>query len=104
VPGYNLMGIAKAALEHTSRYLAAELGAQKIRVNTISGGPLRTLAAAAVGGIGEVFEHYRKRSPLRRNLDGSEVGTVAAFLLSDRASAITGENVHVDMGYSIIGV
>lgn len=104
IPGYNIMGIAKAALEHTARYLAAELGKSHIRVNTISGGPLRTLAASAVGGISEVFEHYKRKSPLQRNLDGEEVGNTAVFLLSDQASAITGENIHVDCGYSIIGV
>jgi len=104
IPGYNVMGIAKAALEHTSRYLAAELGRKKIRVNTISGGPLRTLAASAVGGINDVFEHYKHKSPMHRNIEGEEVGNTAVFLLSNQASAITGENLHVDCGYSIIGV
>ncbi len=104
VPGYNIMGIAKAALEHTSRYLAAELGEKKIRLNTISGGPLRTLAASAVGGIGFMFEHHARKAPLKRNIEGEEVGQVAAFLLSDLASAITGENIHVDCGFNIIGI
>ncbi len=104
IPGYNIMGIAKAALEHTARYLALELGRKKIRVNTISGGPLRTLAASAVGGISAVFDHYKHKSPLGRNIEGEEVGNTAVFLLSDQSSAITGENIHVDCGYSTIGV
>lgn len=104
VPGYNLMGIAKAALEHTTRYLAAELGERKIRVNAISGGPLRTLAAMAVGGIGFMFEHHARKAPLKRNIDGEEVGHTAAFLLSDRASGITGEVIHVDSGFNIMGI
>ncbi len=104
VPGYNVMGIAKAALEHTTRYLAAEMGAKNIRINSISGGPLRTLAAMAVGGIGVMFEHHAKKAPLKRNIEGEEVGDTAVFLLSDRASAITGEIIHVDSGYNIVGV
>ena len=104
IPGYNIMGIAKAALEHTARYLAAELGEKNIRVNTISGGPLRTLAASAVGGIAEMHEHQERKASLRRNIRGEEVGDTATFLLSDRASAITGENIHVDAGFSIIGL
>lgn len=104
IPGYNLMGIAKAALEHTARYLAAELGDKKIRVNTISGGPLRTLAASAVGGITQMFEHQQRKAPLRRNIDGEEVGNTAVYLLSDLASAVTGENIHVDAGFSIVGL
>lgn len=103
-PGYNVMGIAKAALEHATRYLAAELGAKAIRVNTISGGPLRTLAAMAVGGISEMFDHYEKKAPLQRNIEGDEVGNTAVFLASDMSTAITGETFHVDAGYSIIGV
>jgi enoyl-[acyl-carrier protein] reductase I len=104
IPGYNIMGVAKAALEHTTRYLAADLGPHKIRVNTISGGPLRTLAAAAVSGISEVFEHQRKRSALRRNIEGEEVGNTAVYLLSDLSSAVTGANIHVDAGFSIMGI
>lgn len=104
IPGYNVMGIAKAALEHTARYLASELGEKNIRVNTISGGPLRTLAASAVGGIGQMHEHQERKSPMRRNIRGEEVGDVAAFLLSDMASAVTGENIHVDAGFSIVGL
>ncbi len=104
IPGYNIMGIAKTALEHTARYLAADLGEKNIRVNTISGGPLRTLAASAVGGISEMFEHQQRKAPLRRNIDGDEVGRTAVYLLSDMASGITGENIHVDAGFSIVGL
>jgi enoyl-[acyl-carrier protein] reductase I len=104
IPGYNVMGIAKAALEHTARYLAGELGEKKIRVNTISGGPLRTLASSAVGGITQMFEHQQRKAPLRRNIDGEEVGNTAAYLLSDLSSAVTGENIHVDAGFSIVGL
>lgn len=104
IPGYNIMGIAKAALEHTTRYLASELGEKNIRVNAISGGPLRTLAAAAVGGISEMFEHQQRKAPLKRNIQGEEVGRTAVYLLSDMSSAVTGETIHVDAGFSIIGL
>jgi enoyl-[acyl-carrier protein] reductase I len=104
VPGYNVMGVAKAALECSARYLAAELGERKIRVNTISGGPLRTLASSAVGGIDTMLEHTPRRAPLRRNIEGSEVGSAAVFLLSDLASGVTGENLYVDCGVNTIGV
>lgn len=104
VPGYNVMGVAKSALESSARYLAAELGAHNIRVNTISGGPLRTLASSAVGGIDDMLEHTPARSPLRRNIEGAEVGNAAVWLLSDLASGVTGESLHVDCGVNIIGV
>jgi enoyl-[acyl-carrier protein] reductase I len=104
IPGYNLMGIAKAALEHTTRYLAAELGESNIRVNAISGGPLRTLAAMAVGGISEMFDHQARKAPLKRNIDGEEVGNTAAYLLSDLSSGVTGEVIYVDAGFNIIGL
>lgn len=104
VPGYNVMGVAKAALECTMRYLAAELGERNIRVNTISGGPLRTLASSAVGGIDTMLEHTPERAPLRRNVEGSDVGGVAAFLVSDLASGVTGENIYVDCGVNTIGI
>jgi enoyl-[acyl-carrier protein] reductase I len=104
IPGYNIMGIAKAALEHTTRYLAYELGEKNIRVNTISGGPLRTLAAMAVGGISEVFEHQAKKAALRRNITGEEVGHTAVYLLSDLSSGVTGETIHVDAGFSLVGL
>ncbi|HVZ93051.1 MAG TPA: enoyl-ACP reductase [Phycisphaerales bacterium] len=104
VPGYNVMGVAKAALECTSRYLAAELGREKIRVNTISGGPLRTLASSAVGGIDTMLEHTPARAPLGRNIEGNEVGDTAAWLVSDMSSGVTGENIYVDAGVNTIGV
>lgn len=102
--GYNVMGVAKAALEHSTRYLAADLGERGIRVNAISGGPLRTASAMAVGGIREMFDMQAERSPLGRNIEGEEAGDVAAFLLSDRASAITGEVLHVDAGFHVTGM
>lgn len=104
VPGYNVMGVAKAALESTSRYLAFELGPQKIRVNTISAGPVRTLSAMAVGGIDEMFAHQERKSPLKRNIDGDEVGKTAVYLLSDLSSGVTGENIYVDAGFNIVGL
>ena len=104
VPGYNIMGIAKAALEHTTRYLAFELGRKNIRVNTISGGPLRTLAISAVGDSRKMFDLMEQKSSLGRNIEGGEVGQTAAFLVSDYASGITGETVHVDAGYSYVGM
>ncbi|MAE65732.1 MAG: enoyl-[acyl-carrier-protein] reductase FabI [Phycisphaeraceae bacterium] len=104
IPGYNIMGIAKAALEHTTRYLAADLGRQAIRVNTISGGPLRTLAASAVGGIAEMFEHQERKAALGRNIAGEEVGNTAVYLLSDLSTGVTGETIHVDAGFSIVGL
>jgi len=104
IPGYNVMGIAKTALEHTTRYLAYELGEKKIRVNTISGGPLRTLAASAVGGIAEMHEHQARKSAMRRNISGEEVGDTAVYLLSDLSRGVTGENIHVDAGFSIVGL
>lgn len=103
VPGYNVMGVAKAALESTMRYLAAELGERKIRVNTISAGPVRTLSAMAVGGIDEMFEKVAQFAPLRRNIDGDEVGKTAVYLLSDLSSGVTGENIFVDSGINIVG-
>ena len=104
VPGYNVMGVAKAALESTSRYLAFELGEKKIRVNTISAGPVRTLSAMAVGGIDDMFSHVEKKSPLKRNIDGDEVGKTALYLLSDLSAGVTGENIYVDCGFNIVGL
>ena len=104
VPGYNVMGVAKAALESTSRYLAFELGEKKIRVNTISAGPVRTLSAMAVGGIDEMFEHTIRKSPLKRNIEADEVGKTAVYLLSDLSSGVTGENIYVDSGFNIVGL
>ena len=104
VPGYNVMGVAKAALESSARYLAFELGEKKIRVNTLSAGPVRTLSAMAVGGIDEMFAHVERKSPLKRNIDGDEVGKAALFLLSDLSSGVTGENVYVDSGFNTVGL
>jgi len=104
VPGYNVMGVAKAALECTMRYLAGELGEHNIRVNTISGGPLKTLAASAVGGIGGMLEHTPERAPLRRNVEGSDVGGAAVFLVSELSSGVTAENIYVDCGVNAVGV
>lgn len=104
VPGYNVMGVAKATLECSARYLAAELGEKGIRVNTISGGYLRTLAASAVGGTSEIEDHNVDRAPLRRNVEGGDVGKTAVYLASDLSSGVTGENIYVDCGVNIIGV
>ncbi len=104
VPGYNVMGVAKAALECSARYLASELGEQKIRVNTISGGYLRTLASSAVGGTDTMGEHSALRSPLRRNVEGADVGKTAVYLASDLSSGVTGETIYVDCGVSTIGL
>jgi len=104
VPGYNVMGVAKAALESASRYLAYELGEKKIRVNTVSAGPVRTLSAMAVGGIDSMFDHTAAKAPLKRNIEGDEVGKAAIFLLSDLSSAITGENLYVDCGFNVVGL
>lgn len=104
VPGYNVMGVAKAALEACARYLAADLGRQGIRVNTLSAGPCRTLSAMAVGGIDEMFEWVERKAPLGRNIETDEVGKTAVYLLSDLSSGVTGENVYVDAGYNIMGL
>jgi enoyl-[acyl-carrier protein] reductase I len=104
IPGYNVMGVAKATLEATARYLAFDLGPKKIRVNTISAGPLRTLASSAVGGIDEMQKHTEAKAPLRRNIEGEEVGKTALYLLSDLSSGVTGENIFVDSGFNIVGL
>jgi len=103
VPHYNVMGVAKAALEMSVRYLAADLGPRGIRVNAISAGPVKTLAASGVHGISKMLEHHRTNAPLRRNTEQGEVGDAAAFLVSDLARGVTGEIVHVDGGYHVIG-
>lgn len=103
VPGYNIMGVAKSALECTNRYLAAELGTDNIRVNCISGGYLRTLASSAVGGTEKMADGVEKHAPLRRNVEGSDVGKTAVYLVSDLASGVTGETIYVDCGVNIIG-
>src|SRR5207237_1129874 len=104
VPGYNVMGVAKAALECSARYLASELGAQQIRVNVISGGYLRTLASSAVAGTDTMAEHAAQRAPLRRPVEGADVGRTAVYLASDLSSGVTGETIYVDCGVSTIGV
>jgi enoyl-[acyl-carrier protein] reductase I len=104
VPGYNVMGVAKAALEATARYLAWELGPDKIRVNTISGGYLRTLASSAVGGAEAIMEANVQKAPLRRNVEGEEVGTTAVYLASDLSSGVTGETIYVDCGVNTVGL
>jgi enoyl-[acyl-carrier protein] reductase I len=104
IPNYNTMGIAKAALEMNVRYLAAEMGAQNIRVNGISAGPIRTLASSAIGGILDMIHHVEKMAPLRRTVTQAEVGNAAAFLCSDLASGITGQILYVDAGYEAMGM
>ena len=104
VPGYNVMGVAKAALESSTRYLAHELGPKNIRVNTISGGPLRTMSALAVGRFSDLQDWVQRKAPLKRNVTGEEVGETAVYLLSDLASAVTGQTIYVDCGYSAMGV
>ncbi|HZH31711.1 MAG TPA: enoyl-ACP reductase [Pyrinomonadaceae bacterium] len=102
VPNYNVMGIAKAALEASTRYLASDLGKHNIRVNAISAGPLNTLAARGVGNMGAMLKHHAERAPLRRNVEAAEVGNTALFLCSPLSSGITGEVIHVDCGYNIM--
>ncbi len=104
VPNYNVMGIAKAALEMNVRYLAAEMGPQNVRVNGISAGPIRTLASSAVGGILDMIHHVEEIAPLKRTVTQTEVGNTAAFLCSDLSTGITGQILYVDSGYSIMGM
>ena len=104
VPNYNVMGIAKAALEMNVRYLAAELGPSNIRVNGISAGPIRTLASSAVGGILDMIHHVEAVAPLRRTVTQAEVGNADTFLCSDLASGVTGQILYVDSGYEIMGM
>ncbi|HEY9809959.1 MAG TPA: enoyl-ACP reductase FabI [Halomicronema sp.] len=104
IPNYNVMGIAKAALEMNVRYLASELGPQNIRVNGISAGPIRTLASSAVGGILDMIHHVEEVAPLRRTVTQTEVGNAAAFLCSDLSSGVTGQILYVDAGYEIMGM
>jgi enoyl-[acyl-carrier protein] reductase I len=104
VSGYNVMGVAKSALEASTRYLAADLGKHDIRVNAISAGPINTLAARGVANLSSMLKHHAEKSPLRRNVEPREVGGVALFLCSDLSSAVTGEVIHVDCGYNIMGI
>jgi enoyl-[acyl-carrier protein] reductase I len=104
VPKYNIMGVAKAALEATVRYLANDLGPKAIRVNAISAGPIKTLASRGITGFTEMLKVQAERAPLKRNIDPAEVGATAAFLLSDGGSGITGETLYVDCGSNIMAV
>jgi enoyl-[acyl-carrier protein] reductase I len=103
VPNYNVMGVAKAALEATVRYLAHDLGPKAIRVNAVSAGPIKSLAARGIANFSDMLKTQNERAPLKRNVDPAEVGATAAFLLSDGASGITGETIYVDCGYNIMG-
>jgi enoyl-[acyl-carrier protein] reductase I len=104
IPNYNVMGVAKAALEASVRYLAHDLGAAGIRVNAISAGPIRTLAAAGIADFKNMLHYVAGRAPLKRNIDAEEVGNSALYLMSDWGSAVTGEVLHVDAGYNIMGM
>src|SRR5438132_1395360 len=102
--GYNVMGVAKAALESSVRYLASDLGPQNIRVNAISAGPIQTLSARGVSGLNTMLKHHAERAPLKRNVEVREVGNTAMFLCSSLSSGITGETIFVDCGYNIMGL
>lgn len=104
IPHYNIMGIAKAALDMSVRYLAWDLGSRNIRVNALSAGPVKTLASAGISGFSKILEHMRNHAPLRRNVDQTEVADAALFLLSDLSRGVTGELLHVDCGYHIMGM
>lgn len=104
VPHYNVMGVAKAALEACTRYLAYDLGPQQIRVNCISAGPVNTLAARGISGFLEMLKHYEQKAPLKRNVTPEELGATGLFLASDAAAAITGQVLYVDCGYQIMGM
>jgi len=103
-PNYNVMGVAKAALEATVRYLASELGPVNVRVNAISAGPIKTLAASGIGGFSGILQVYRERAPLRRNTEAAEVADMAAFLLGSGGRGITGDVLMVDGGYHVVGL
>jgi enoyl-[acyl-carrier protein] reductase I len=104
IPGYNMMGVCKAALEHSVRYLAWDLGRRNIRVNAISSGPVPTVSASGIHGFDDLMQHAARKSPLGRNLNPNELGTTAIYLLSDLSAGVTGEIIHVDCGYSIVGL
>lgn len=104
VPRYNVMGVAKAALESSAKYLAHDLGEQNIRVNIISAGPIRTLSSSAIPGIREMLDNAQKYAPLKRNIVGEDVARSALYLLSDLSSGVTGETIHVDCGYNTLGM
>ena len=104
IPHYNVMGVAKAALEASTRYLAYSLGPKKVRVNCISAGPMNTLAARGIAGFGDMLKHYEAHSPLKRNVLPDELGATGVFLASNGAAAITGQVIYVDAGYQIMGM
>ncbi|HSE30391.1 MAG TPA: enoyl-ACP reductase [Pyrinomonadaceae bacterium] len=104
VAGYNVMGVAKAALESSTRYLAKDLGPRNIRINAISAGPIQTLSARGVSDFSTMLKHHAERAPLQRNVDAREVGNTAVFLCSSLSSGITGEVIYVDCGYNIMGI
>jgi enoyl-[acyl-carrier protein] reductase I len=104
LPNYNVMGVAKAALEATVRYLAWDLGPQGIRVNAISAGPIRTLSSAGITGFKDMLHHHAERAPLRRGIRSEEIAATAVYLCSDLGSAVTGEVIHADGGYNIVGM
>jgi enoyl-[acyl-carrier protein] reductase I len=104
VPHYNVMGVAKASLEASTRYLAYDLGPKRIRVNCISAGPMNTLAARGIAGFTDMLKHYEAHSPLKRNVLPEELGATGLFLASDGAAAITGQVIYVDSGYQIMGM
>ena len=104
LPGYNLMGVCKAALEHSVRYLAWDLGRRRIRVNCISAGPMRTLSSAGISDFDQMQQHAARKACLGRNVEFEELGAAALYLLSDLSSGVTGETIHVDCGYSIVGL
>jgi enoyl-[acyl-carrier protein] reductase I len=104
IPHYNVMGVAKAALETSVRYLAADLGSKRIRVNAISAGPIKTLAASGIGDFRYILGWTASNAPLRRNVSAEEVGEAAVYLLSDMSRGVTAEILHVDAGYNIVGM
>lgn len=104
VPRYNVMGVAKAALESCAKYLSHDLGEQGVRVNVISAGPIRTLSSSAIPGIREMLDNAQKFAPLKRNIVGDDVARTALYLLSGLSSGVTGEVLHVDCGYSTLGM
>ncbi len=104
MPGYNLMGVCKAALEHSVRYLAWDLGRKNIRINALSAGPMRTLSSAGISGFDQMREHAVRKSCLGRNVEPTELATTAMYLLSDWSGGVTGETIHVDCGYNIVGL
>jgi enoyl-[acyl-carrier protein] reductase I len=104
VPHYNVMGVAKASLEATVRYLAHDLGPQNIRVNALSAGPVNTLAARGIGGFTDMLKYHAEHAPLNRNVAGKEIGDTGLFLASEMSSGITGEVIYVDCGYNIMGM